>query len=46
MEAMRNLVIGSAKPQYLTGDKSSIDAFIDKFDVSVCVMSCSLAPYG
>lgn len=24
---------GSAQPQYLTGDKAAIDAFVDKFDV-------------
>jgi len=24
---------GSAKPQYLTGDKTAIDAFVDEFDV-------------
>ncbi|TKA72712.1 hypothetical protein B0A55_05541 [Friedmanniomyces simplex] len=34
MQAVANLVSGgSSGPQYLTGDKSSIDAFIDKFDV-------------
>jgi len=25
---------GSEQPQYLTGDKTAIDAFVDKFDVS------------
>ncbi|KAK4574384.1 p-nitrophenyl phosphatase [Recurvomyces mirabilis] len=33
MQAVRNLVGGALGPQYLTGDKTAIDAFIDKFDV-------------
>ena len=36
MQAVKNLVSSAAgsEPQYLTGDKAGIDAFIDKFDVS------------
>ncbi|KAK3074013.1 p-nitrophenyl phosphatase [Teratosphaeriaceae sp. CCFEE 6253] len=33
MQVVTNLVTGRSSPQYLTRDKSSIDAFIDKFDV-------------
>ncbi|KAI6841170.1 Pre-mRNA-splicing factor [Hortaea werneckii] len=35
MQAVKNLVSSAAgsEPQYLTGDKAGIDAFIDKFDV-------------
>ncbi|KAK4539245.1 hypothetical protein LTR36_000851 [Oleoguttula mirabilis] len=33
MQAIKSLVAASPGPQYLTGDKASIDAFIDKFDV-------------
>ncbi|KAK3621630.1 p-nitrophenyl phosphatase [Elasticomyces elasticus] len=34
MQAVANLMTGgSSGPKYLTGDKSSIDGFIDKFDV-------------
>ncbi|EMC94358.1 hypothetical protein BAUCODRAFT_73250 [Baudoinia panamericana UAMH 10762] len=33
MQAVTSLFTGSSGPQYLTGNKADIDAFIDKFDV-------------
>lgn len=41
MQAVKNFVSSAAgsEPQYLTGDKAGIDAFIDKFDVSHYISS-------